>query len=413
MKRPAVLLAGAVALAALIVGGALLLPSPEPPPVDETTTILAPLRPASTSSKKTPAAAAPSTDENAAKALYDAASAPAALREVWLKYPSTSWGKKAEERFRAMDQAARATTDRGFEEARARAAALPPAEAVAAWKAYAEKAPPDAKAKAEAMAVETENRNRSAYNEAVGKARELADQHKYAEAALLFESLAKGSTEEVATRCAASAAQLRQAAEASKAGELALRREEAHQALREDVAPKALAALRARRYAEALDLLKDVPLLEAELKRERALVEHARAFWEAFLKAAAANSGQELQLRFAKGKPLSGKLTVQPDRATLETAEGPINVPLDQLSLDQVAAWTLGKTLASDDSASHLKAAMFYFAEGRDDLASTALATAKEKGADISSLEQAWREGFLRAALWSAAQPTKKVPGKP
>jgi hypothetical protein len=138
------------------------------------------------------------------------------------------------------------------------------------------------------------------------------------------------------------------------------------------------------------------------------VVELAQAYWEAFRKAAAGRSGQDVVLRFAAGKPLAGKLTVEPERATLEMPDGPINVPLEQLALDQIGAWTLGKTLAADDPQTYLKAALFYFAEGRDDLCSTYLATAKDKGADIAAAERVWREGFLRAALWAAAQPKAK-----
>jgi hypothetical protein len=85
--------------------------------------------------------------------------------------------------------------------------------------------------------------------------------------------------------------------------------------------------------------------------------------------------------------------------------EGPLDVPMDQLALDQIAAWALGK---SPEGAACLDAAMFFFAEGRDDLASTYLATAKEKGADAEAVERTWREGLLRAAAWAAAQPRKK-----
>ena len=405
MKRSVLLLSGAVAIAAVIVVAALLLPAAEPPPAEEEAAP-APRSSTSPAPTKKPAAAAPRSDgdEAAAKALFDAGR----FRECWLTYPSTSWGKRAEDRFRAADAAVRATADRGFEEARARAAALPPAEAVAAWKAYAEKASPDAQAKAEAAAVEVENRNRAAYNDAAARARELAEKHEYAAAAALFDALAKGSTAEVAARCATSSAQLRKAGDAAKAIDASAKLDGARKEIRDVAAPKALAHLKARQYAEALKELGDVAGLEAELKDERAAVELARAYWEAFRKAAAGRSGQEVVLHFPKSKPLSGRLSFDGERATLETPEGPINVPLEQLSLDQIGAWTLGKTLAADDAASYLKAAMFYFAEGRDDLCSTYLATARAKGADITAAERVWREGFLRAALWAAAQPKAK-----
>lgn len=410
MNRPVLLLAGAAAVAAVIVAGALLLSPGEPPPAEEPAA--APRTPSSPAPAKKNDVAAPApradADEAAAKALFDAGQ----FRECWLKHPSTSWGKRAEERFRAADAAARATADRGFEETRARAAGLPPAEAVAAWKAYAEKAAPDGKAKAEAAAAEVENRNRAAFNAAAAQARELAEKRDYAAAAALFAALAKGATPEVAARCTSAVARLKAAGEAAKGVETSAKLEGARKEVRDVAAPKALAHLKARHYAEALKELGDVAGLEAELKAEREAVELARAYWEAFRKAAAGRSGQEVVLHFPKGKPLAGKLTVDAERATLETADGPINVPLEQLALDQIGAWTVGKTLAADDPATFLKAAMFYFAEGRDDLSATYLATAKEKGADIAAAERVWREGFLRAAIWAAAQPKPKTPEK-
>ncbi|HEX7899365.1 MAG TPA: hypothetical protein VF950_16485, partial [Planctomycetota bacterium] len=278
-----------------------------------------------------------------------------------------------------------------------------PAEAVAAWRAYAETAAPDARVKAEAAAVEVENRDRAAYNDTVAKAREKADRGAYAEAAAFFAALAKGATADVAARCAESEAQLKKAAEEAATAGQAAKREAALKAAREEAAPKALAALRARRYADAL---KELAGEDVELALERAAVERARTFWQAFLAAARAKAGQDVSLLLAGNKRLAGRLEGVPgEKATLRGPDGALEVPLDQLALDQIAAWTLGK---APDGPACLDAAMFFYAEGRDDLASTYLATAKEKGADVAETERVWRDGLLRAALWAAEKPKPK-----
>ena len=402
MSRKILVLGGAVALAAAIVGVALLFPA-APPPEEEPEA--APVRPTSHAPAKPATAAAPrlDTDDPAARAMFEAATTAAAFREVWLKYPSTTWGKRAEEKFRALDSTARAAVDREFEEVRRRAASLGAAEAVAVWRDYAARAGADARPKAEAAAVEVENRDRAAYNETVAKARERTDRGAYAEAAALFDALAKGATADVASRCAEAAARLKKAAEEVATAERAAKREAALKTAREEAGPKALAALRARRYADAL---KELAGEAAELGAERAAVERARAFWQAFLAAARTKAGQDVSLLLAGHKRLAGKLEgVSSEKATLRSPEGVIEVPLDQLALDQIAAWAIGK---APDGALCLDAAMFFFAEGRDDLASTYLATAKEKGADVKDVESVWRDGILRAAIWAAAQPKPK-----
>jgi hypothetical protein len=404
MARSKILiLGGAVALAAVIVGVALFFPAAPPP--DEPPAEAAPARPTSPApGKPAPAAAARlDTDDPAAQAMFEAAATPSAYREVWLKYPNTTWGRRAEEKFRALDATARAAVDRDFDDVRRRAAGLGAAEAVAAWRAYAAKAAPDARAKAEAAAVEVENRDRAAYNEAVERARERAERGAYAEAAALFAALAKGATADVAARCAESEAQLRKAAVDAAAAAHAAKREAALKTAREEAAPKALAALRARRYADAL---KELAGEDVDLALERAAVERARAFWQAFVTAARAKAGQDVSLLLAGNKRLAGRLEGVPgDKAALRTPEGALEIPLDQVALDQVAAWAIGK---APDGPACLDAAMFFFAEGRDDLASTYLATAKEKGADVAEVERVWRDGLLRAAIWAAAQPKPK-----
>jgi len=63
-----------------------------------------------------------------------------------------------------------------------------------------------------------------------------------------------------------------------------------------------------------------------------------------------------------------------------------------------LVGWTLGRSLPAEDPVSYVKAALFFFCDGRDDLARLYLATARELRGPADPAEKSFREGFLRAA---------------
>jgi hypothetical protein len=75
-----------------------------------------------------------------------------------------------------------------------------------------------------------------------------------------------------------------------------------------------------------------------------------------------------------------------------------VEAPLDRLHADLLVGWTIGKTLQAEDGVTYVKAALFFFCEGRDDLARLYLATARELNGPVAPAEKMFREGYLRAA---------------
>jgi hypothetical protein len=413
-------LVGAVGVAAAIV--VFLSPKDEPPPpadpapVEDPRPVRAPSVPAP--ARSTPAAA-PSSSDIAAQKLFAQAEAVErsgdpeksmqAWREVFTKHPGTSYARQAETRYRTANDALVASLERDFETARKGAASLASAgryaAAIEALRAYQKEQPREAlRQRADAEIASLENHSRAVFNEAVRAAQALTKEGKVDEAIALFEAPAKGGIPEVASRSAAALADLRKLAEESRKVSDAKQSEESRRALREKVAPKVLAAVRARRYEEALREL-DQAGTDPAVAEERAAVLSAAQFWEAFLKAARAHASQETTVLLEGNRRLSGKLiSVTAERITLEGPAGSAEAPLDKIHGDQVVAWTLGKTLPTGEGASYVKAALFFFCEGNDDVARLYFATALEKGADLTQPERVFRSGFLRAA----ATPAKK-----
>ncbi|HXX93219.1 MAG TPA: hypothetical protein VEN81_06265, partial [Planctomycetota bacterium] len=183
--------------------------------------------------------------------------------------------------------------------------------------------------------------------------------------------------------------------------------EESRSVFRAGPGSRVLALFRARRYEEALAAFdaagsdpSSLPLKE-ELARERSALAQAAAFWESFLRTVRARATQELTIIPASPKAprTIGRLSkIGPDRLAIDTGESTVEVTFDQIHLDQVVAWSIGKSLPADDPATYSKAALFFFLDGRDDLARRYLATAKELGLDIAEAERVFREGLLRAS---------------
>jgi hypothetical protein len=254
-----------------------------------------------------------------------------------------------------------------------------------------------------------ENQSREAFNRAVQEAGALVQKGSYGEAATLFRRLREGAILEVSTRCDEAIAQLAQAKAAFDDFSAKKEADEALAAFRDGPAGRALAYFRARRYEDGLkELDPGTGALKDLVSRERDAARQAGAFWEGFLKAVRARSVQELA--FAPSTPKDprtvGKLLrIGNDRLVLDTGESSAELPFDKVALDQVVAWTVGKTLPADDPATYVKAALFFFLDGRDDLARTYLATAKEMGADIREPERVFREGLLRSVAEMKQDP--------
>jgi hypothetical protein len=83
---------------------------------------------------------------------------------------------------------------------------------------------------------------------------------------------------------------------------------------------------------------------------------------------------------------------------SIETADAPAETALDRLHADLLVGWTIGKTLPAEDALTYVKAALFFFCDGRDDLARLYLATARELNGPVAPAEKVFREGYLRAA---------------
>jgi hypothetical protein len=375
------------------------------------------------SSRKEPGAmpvdpSASSSEERQARELFDAAEAferaepgeyerrAARWREVVTAFPTSSWGRKADERQRAAAASLQAFLDREFESTRKDAQALAAAghfaDAVDTINAFKTAQTRDLlKRRADVEIGVLENSSRLAFNETAAKAKELAARQSYGAAAALFASLADGAIPEVAGQCRVALDQLRKALEAQARDAESRKGDDARKAFREGTAPRLLGFVRARQYEEALKELGAAASaeLKEDLAAERALIADASSFWEGFLKALRARSGQEATILLSDGKRLTGRISrIQADRIVLEVGDAAVEAPLDRIHADLLVGWTLGRTLPAEDPVSYIKAALFFFCEGRDDLAKLYLATARELKGAVDDAEKGFRGGFLRAA---------------
>jgi hypothetical protein len=406
---------GAVALIAISVALVVAFRRPAPPPSEESAPVT--IQPKAVRAiAETPRE---SVEDRRARELYNQAEAferaePAEYekriahwREVVTGFPASTWARKADERLRAASASLQTFLDREFDTTRKDAQSLSAAghyvDAIETIQNYKSSQTRDAlKRRADLEIGAIQNACRLAYNEASTKARDLAAKGDYAAALALFDSLGVSAIPEVAAKCKTAVDQLT-AASAAHARHVESRKgEEARKAFRQEVAPRLLAFVRARQYDEALQELSTAAALPAnaalkdEIAAERASIADASSFWEAFLKTAKSKVGQEAAVLLADGKRLSGKIArLQADRIVLESGDEAL---LDKLHADLLVGWTLGRSLAAEEAVSYVKAALFFFCEGRDDLAKLYLATAKELNGRIDEAERVFREGFLRSA---------------
>jgi hypothetical protein len=418
------LLLGAAGLAAaLLVAGLMLGRGPRPSPEASPGNGDLARGPARSQAREpgAPSAGSPAeaSEERQAKQLFDAAEAferaepgeyerrAARWREVLTAFPTSSWARKADERQRAAAASLQAFLDREFESTRKDAQALAAAghflDAIDTLSAFRSAQTRELlKRRADLEIGSIENSSRRAWNETLAKANELAERKSYGAAAALLEPLAPAAIPEVAAQCRLALDQLRKAQDA-QAREAEFRRgEEARKAFRDATAPKLLGRVRARQYDEALRELGSSGNadLKDEIAQERALIADAASFWESFLKALRARNGQDATILLADGKKCSGRISrIQADRIVLDVGDGTVEAPLDRLHADLLVAWTLGRTLPAEDPVSYIKAALFFFCDGRDDLARLYLATARELNGAVDGAEHAFRGGFLRAAM--------------
>jgi hypothetical protein len=372
----------------------------------------------------TPEAVRPQdADEDSARTLYEAAEAferaqPAEVesriarwRQVVTQHPTSPWARKADEKHRAAAALLEAILDRDFEDtcrsARTLAAAGHFNDAIETLQSYrSAQTRALLKRRADVEISALENGNRLAYNEAASKTREFAAKGDFEGGVSLFQSVADGAIPEVAAHCQKAIAQLKEAAKARDRYDATRKGDDARRAFREEVAPKILSLVQARRYEEALKEMGAAAAAPAnaairdEIIAERASVVDASSFWEAFLRALRSRVGQEASLLLSDGRKVAGRISrVQEDKVVVETGETSTEALLDRLHPDLLVGWTLGKTLAAEDGLTYVRAGLFFFCEGRDDLARLYLSTARELKGPVDAAEHVFRGGFLRAAV--------------
>jgi hypothetical protein len=416
---------GGAAVGVLAALAPLLLSAPEPAPPAEAPAAAVPAPPRTAAPLPPPTR---ETEDSAAKLFAEAEAFERAnpgeherilprWSEVFVKFPASTWARKAELRHAACKESIRALLEREFsgvrKDAGALAAAGEYADAVETVKAFlASQSSETLRRHAGNEIAALENLGREAWNLGAAEAQELAKKGDYPGARKVVEELRKGALPDVAARCDAALARLREAGEKHRLASGSALHEAAHQAFRQTVAPRILERVRERRYDEALrelDAAAALPehaSLREALAEERAAIAAAAQVWEAFLRTLKARIGQDVVLVLAPSTRQQGRLSrVAAERALLETPEGEVEAPLVKVQVDQVIAWSVGRTLPAEEPETYVKAALFLFAEGLDAPARTWFATARERGLADEKAERVFREGFLRAA--AAARPAK------
>lgn len=359
-------------------------------------------------------------EDQAARSLFEAAERiekdqpDVALRkylDLSVKFPFSSWARKAAERSADIEKRLRELFEKEFESARQAAAADvaagKPQKAIDGLRTFATGTSKDIlRRRALAEIEEVENRERTRYNEALLLVEELAKKHKYDEALAALKGASSGSIDEVAKAGEKDAAMLEDARRAWQEYQVRKAAEEAEAGLRAK-AKGVIFKARSRRYDEAvkeLETLAQDPKhagFAKVLEGDRAIAAAAGEFWAAVVKGLKARQGHEVALQTADGKYARGKLVkALEDRAVLKEDGADVEVPLDRMHDDQLVLLAVGRGgLAEGAGDTYAKAAMWFFLEGKQEASRLYLATAGELGFAIEPLERAWRGGYFRATM--------------
>ncbi len=387
----------------------LMLSSPEPvePRIAPNSTTAPPLTTGSQAVAPTPVAAP--EEEKEAQAVFDEAEkiarasvdrpdlAIAKFRDVRVRFPQTSWARKAAQRTAELEESIRAIFEAEFEgvrrEARTHCAAGRFRQAVETLQKYIQSSSKELlKKRADAEIAAIENDARIKFNAAVRHAQTLARQGKHDEAVALFRSLEPQAPVGMQQACGIEMDSI-QESRASFAEKKTRDTERAAEDKLIEAGQSLLDACKKRKFDDALKILDGLPLSQGA-QDEREVVAAAAAFWDAFLKGYRARVGQDVSLRLPDDKRATGKLgRVEVDRAVI----GLVEIEHDSLHADQLILLAFD-VLPAGEPASYVKTAMYFFVLGKRDVARLYLATAKELGANIEGNERVWRAGAIRAA---------------
>ena len=380
----------------------------------------APPQPPASTDKKTPAVEATptvqgQTPEVTAQLLFDDVkavkpeAAQAAYHAVAVRYPATKAGRRAIERCIELDSEIVRSLDREFAAAQAGAAELMKAgrfaDAIASLRSFgASTSKEPLQARTDRQIERVENEARRAYVVAVRAAREAVSKGSLDEAARLLKTAAEKSTLDVRYAAERDLDLLERYRAAVEEKRLVAAEAGARRAFG-DRAAHLLKRCRERAYAE---VLKDLDAAIADpalapvrdrLTTDRAAVASALSFWEAIQKTLKSRLNQEVHLKGADGKFVRGVLKKINDSG-LTVRVDTADVALASLHSDPLLILAINPDgLPEDAASSYAAAAMWFFLEGRAAEARLELATAGEMGADIASLEAAWRRGFFRIAM--------------
>jgi hypothetical protein len=330
---------------------------------------------------------------------------------VWLQHPDSPEGRGALDRRRDLEAALERTLEGGFrnvqEETEQCVASGRYRAARERIEAFLDRTPREVlRRRAERERLRIESLARVACSRILAEARERVRKGDFETAARALESFRSDATPGLTDLCDRALTDLREErlrSEEYRAGAATRAREEEWVVrFRKELLPK----LKERRYGEVLKLLEDArktepdSVLQDALDGDRAIVAAASEFWAAMLQTLRGRLNQEISLASVDGPPLAGRLVQLQDDHLILAASGETHPALlSRVHPDELFLLAIGSSLSETDGMSYLKAALFFFCEGRDAAARILLSTAREMKAEIEPFERAFRGGFLRATL--------------